>query len=85
MSDPKSNAIEMAEDLMDIDEAAKLLRKKKSTIYAATSTRSLPFIKRGNRLYFLRSELMKWLLDGRCAVVDSNSAARHEQLLRGRR
>lgn len=77
------NAVELSDDLIDINEAAVLLRMRKSTVYAATSNRTIPFFKRGNRVLFRRSELVQWLLDGRRNVIDQQSAAEHEAKLRG--
>lgn len=80
-----ANAIEVSHDLIDVDEAADLLRMRKSTVYAATSRRSIPFIKRGNKLLFSRTELVQWLLDKRRGVIDAHSAHEHESKRRGGR
>lgn len=65
------------EDLLDIDAAAALVKLKPSTIYALTSRRQIPHLKRGNRLYFLKNELLEWLLQGRRDVISSVTADRH--------
>jgi len=67
----RTNAREVSfEDIISITEASQLLKLKVSTIYALTSARSIPHFKRGNRLYFLRSELLAWVLAGRRNVID---------------
>lgn len=68
-----------AEPLIDIDQAASIVKLKRSTIYALTSRRLIPFYKRpgGSRLYFDPEELRQWLREGRRDVIDSTSAERH--------
>ena len=46
---------------MDIEDASKLLRLKKATIYKLTANMEIPRFKRGKRLYFKRSELVDWI------------------------
>jgi excisionase family DNA binding protein len=48
-------------ELMNIDDVARLLDLKKSTLYGLVFQRNIPFIKRGKKLYFKRSEILKWL------------------------
>jgi excisionase family DNA binding protein len=71
------------EDLLDIEAAAALVKLKPSTIYSLTSKRQIPHIKRGNRLYFLRDELVDWLLQGRRPVINGHSATEHLDKVRG--
>lgn len=47
-----------------IEEAAELLKKSVSTLYGWTQTKKIPFSKRGNTLYFFKSQLLKWVSDG---------------------
>ncbi len=72
----------VVEDLLDIEAAAILVKLKPSTIYTLTSRRQIPHIKKGNRLYFLRSELIAWLLQGRRDVITSAAAESHLLKLR---
>jgi excisionase family DNA binding protein len=65
------------EFLIDVDEAAALLKLKRSTLYAHTSRRVIPHYKRGGKLYFLRSELIEWAIQGRREVVTASEADRH--------
>ena len=46
---------------LNIDEAAKYLDVAKQTLYHLTSKRSIPHLKRGQKLYFLKADLDKWL------------------------
>jgi len=52
-------------DLIFIDEAAELLGISKNTIYMRTSQKTIPFMKRGTKLYFSRKALLNWLETGR--------------------
>lgn len=51
-------------DLMTITEAAKFLNCSIPTIYAKTSKRIIPYHKQGKRVYFLKSELKQWIMEG---------------------
>ncbi len=53
--------------LMTLEQACKFIGKKPSTVYSMTSDRTIPFMKRGNKLYFLKSDLLAWIKSGnRC-------------------
>lgn len=62
--------IPVAGDLMNADEASSYLNIAKQTLYSKTSNRQIPFIKRGKKLMFRRSDLEKWLSDGKKSVLD---------------
>ena len=49
------------DQLMTLDDACRFLGKKRSTMYALTSERRIPFRKRGNKLYFFKKELVEWI------------------------
>ena len=53
------------EQLLSIDEVAELLHLAKSTIYSKVSKNELPYMKRGKRLYFSKTDLMEYLKKGR--------------------
>ena len=50
--------------ILSLKETAIYLNLAQQTVYGFTSKQQIPFIKKGKRLYFLKSELEKWLLDG---------------------
>ena len=52
-------------EIMDIKLAADFLRLKINTIYEKTSLKLIPHFKKGNKLYFYRSELQEWLNEGK--------------------
>ena len=51
--------------VLSIGEAAEFLKLKISTLYEKTATRIIPHFKKGNRLYFLQTDLEEWLIQGK--------------------
>jgi len=49
----------------NIKEASDYTMQAVQTLYAKCSQKTIPYIKRGRRLLFLKSDLDKWLLEGR--------------------
>lgn len=58
-----------SDKLLSIPEAAIFLNLAQQTLYGYTSNRTIPFIKKGKKLYFRKSDLENWLTDGRKATV----------------
>jgi excisionase family DNA binding protein len=56
------------EGFLDINEAANYLKIARQTLYGFTSQRLIPFIKKGKRIYFRKTDLENWLLSGRKAT-----------------
>lgn len=54
------------DQLMTLEQACSFIGKKPSTIYAMTSERRIPFMKRGNKLYFMKRDLLEWIKTGGC-------------------
>lgn len=57
-------------ELSDIDfigakEACKILKFTLPTLYSKVCLREIPFYKKGNRLHFSKSELIKWIQEGK--------------------
>jgi excisionase family DNA binding protein len=50
---------------LSISEASEFLNLAKQTLYGFTSKNEIPFIKKGKKLYFKKSDLQKWLLEGK--------------------
>jgi excisionase family DNA binding protein len=62
------------EYLIGIKEAAReILGLSESRVYTLCSTKKIPHIKRGNRLYFSRQELLEWLKAGKVDTIDDVS------------
>ena len=55
---------------MTISEAAKYLKLAVQTIYGYTSKGRIPFIKKGKRILFLKSDLDKWLTEGKQLTIE---------------
>lgn len=53
------------DQILTIQEATVFLNLARATLYGFTSKNEIPFIKRGKKLYFRKSELEKWLLEGK--------------------
>ncbi len=73
----KSNS----EEILNLDEAADLLDLSKNTIYQKTSKNRIPFFKRGRKLYFKRSELLKWIEAGKQKTVEEVLADTDDYLM----
>jgi len=53
------------DEVLDINEVMTLTKLRKPTIYKLTSTGKIPFFKRSKNLYFMKSEIIEWLLERR--------------------
>lgn len=53
------------QSILSLTEACNYLNLAKQTIYGFTSKRLIPFIKKGKKLYFKKSDLEEWLLEGK--------------------
>ncbi len=62
---------EQSKKILTLTEAAEFLHKSKATLYRLTSTRAIPFMKKGNSLYFDRKELEAWLQAGKKISVEN--------------
>ena len=54
--------------LIEIDEACKITRKAKPTIYTLARKGLIPAYKKGKKLYFYEDELLKWIEEGRKVI-----------------
>lgn len=68
--EPKSEG----DALLSIKEASNFLNLATPTLYGFTSKRLIPFIKRGKKLYFRRSELEQWLEEGKKKSISQIAA-----------
>ncbi len=74
---------EPTSELMNIEEAAKFLKLKVNTLYEKTCRKTIPHLKKGNKLYFQRSTLEKWIDEGRVKTQsDLKSEVRSYQFKR---
>jgi excisionase family DNA binding protein len=51
-------------DILDVDEAAALLKVSKKTIYTRVKNDTIPYAKLGRKLLFSRTKLTQWVADG---------------------
>ena len=58
--------------IVEIDEACKITRKAKPTIYTLARKGLIPAYKRGKKLYFYEDELLQWIESGRKTLLDLN-------------
>ena len=52
------------ENFINIKEASTFLDSSVQTIYRLVSQDKIPYYKTGKKLYFLKSELRKWIIEG---------------------
>ena len=57
--------------MLNIQEASKLIGKKVATIYETQCQLAIPFCKQGNKLYFFKDELLKWISEGGKQEIES--------------
>ena len=50
-----------SDELLSIDDAAKLLSLSKATLYGYTHRGTIPFKRRNRKLYFSKTDLIDWL------------------------
>ncbi|HVA98083.1 MAG TPA: helix-turn-helix domain-containing protein [Bacteroidia bacterium] len=55
---------EELDKMMSLKEVAIFLNLAQQTVYGFTSKQQIPFVKKGKKLYFRKSELEKWLMEG---------------------
>jgi excisionase family DNA binding protein len=55
----------LSEPLLTADDAAALLRVRRSTVYELARTRRLPHVRVGRRILFVRSDLAGWVVANR--------------------
>ena len=51
-------------DILDVEEAAALLKVSKKTVYARVKENAIPYAKLGRKLLFHKPSLVQWIADG---------------------
>jgi excisionase family DNA binding protein len=64
-------------DILDVDEAAALLKVSKKTVYSRVKENAIPHARLGRKLLFHRQSLIQWIADGGDRV---NRVSEGEQL-----
>ena len=62
------------EDLLTTNGVCKLLGLTRNTIYSLVHHREIPCMKRGNKLYFSKKELIRWISQGRKSTKEELAA-----------
>lgn len=70
------------DEIITIDEAAKILHLTTATIYGLVHKKQLPVMKRRGRLYFSRHELEIWIKNSRVMTNDELKEATLQSLTR---
>ena len=67
-------------DILDIKQASEYLKLKVNTIYEKTSQKLIPHFKKGHKLFFVREELLKWVMAGKVNTFEElqTQAANYE-------
>jgi predicted DNA-binding transcriptional regulator AlpA len=71
---------EAVSEFMNLEEAAAFLKKAPQTVYGYCSKGTIPCIKQGG-LYFQKSELEAWLLQGKCKTKAEIEAAAENHIV----
>ena len=56
-------------DILNVEDVAKIMSIKKSTVYNLTCKRQIPYFKRGGRIYFDRVEITEWIRNDRRKTI----------------
>ncbi|MEG1463606.1 MAG: helix-turn-helix domain-containing protein [Mucinivorans sp.] len=67
---------------IDINVAAELIQKAKSTIYTMVRLGRIPAYKKGKKLYFIEEELQQWLVDSPTLCAKNNRTEARESILK---
>lgn len=65
--------LESSDELLTVQQTAELLNLAPQTVYGLVSNRAIPHMKKGNRLYFLKTDIDEWLSQGRRKTVKEMS------------
>ena len=55
---------------IEIEDACRILKKAKATIYTLVRKGKLPSYKNGKKLYFFEDELLDWIIKGKKKTID---------------
>ncbi|MBT2163524.1 helix-turn-helix domain-containing protein [Zobellia barbeyronii] len=61
----ESNPVNATEPPIDVDEVSNITGKRVPTIYGYVYRNDIPHSKKGNKLYFFRSEIIEWIRAGK--------------------
>lgn len=71
-----THELKVLNELMTLEETSSFLKVSKSYLYKLTSGKKIPYYKpAGKLIYFLKSEIEQWVLEGRiltCQEITNN-------------
>lgn len=71
-------------ELLTVGEVAELIGKSVATVYSMTSEKRIPYRKRGNKLYFFKTEIMEWIeKGGQSGIATEQDFNEHLAMLQG--
>lgn len=75
-----------AEQHFNIDEVCNYLpqRPARATVYGMVHAKKIPCHKQGKRLYFLKSEIDSWLLQGRKKTLEETASEANAYLMKSK-
>lgn len=63
-----------SDQLLTIQQAGEYIKLTPPTIYGLVSKNTIPYSKKGKRLYFSKLQLMEWIQQGRRKTIDEVNA-----------
>ena len=70
----KNQPKDSEDEFLTVEEASAFLTLSLPTVYSKVSKKELPYMKQGKRLYFLKSDLIEYIKDGRVKTVSEVEA-----------
>lgn len=70
----KNQPKDPGDEFLTVEEASAFLTLSLPTVYSKVSRKELPYMKQGKRLYFLKSDLIEYIKNGRVKTVSEVEA-----------
>ena len=58
------------DEFLNVQQVAELIEESVPSIYTRTSHRTIPYYKKGKRLLFKKSEILKWIETGKKRTIE---------------
>lgn len=58
------------DELMNVKQVAEFIEESVASIYTRTSSRTIPFYKKGKRLLFKKAEILNWIESGKKKTIE---------------
>ncbi|AUC81803.1 helix-turn-helix domain-containing protein [Lacinutrix sp. Bg11-31] len=71
-----------SEELLDVTQTSQLIKLTKPTLYGLVHKNKIPFYKKGKKLYFYKSEILKWINSGRSTTNNELEERASEYMLK---